>query len=92
MDYSEFQGTIRQGSRTIAEKTPIQLHEHGAIWSGTFSDLTRDKFGTSDQNYFFTLELEDGRVGEVNISFHKTSVIPFEVSFEGVEKEKFRKF
>lgn len=86
MDWMETRGSIRQGSRVIAEEVEVRLEETGKIWRGIFPDLPRERFTGADLNFFFTLALADGRRGDVSVSFRRSQLIPFEIAFEGIRR------
>ena len=88
MPYREEKGSIRQGKRLIAADVDVQLREEGKIWSGIFPGLARGIFSDSDPNFFFTLILADGRVGDINLTFRRSQLIPFEIAFEGVVRKQ----
>lgn len=87
MEWVETKGTIRQGSRVIAEGVEVRMQESGAVWRGIFPDLPRERLAGADLNFFFTLALADGRTGDVSVSFRQSRLIPFEIAFEGVRRK-----
>jgi hypothetical protein len=88
MGSQKIRGTVKQRSRVLVENVMVQLEEDGRVWRGNFPELGREDFAGADLQVPFGLHLQDGRVGEVNLTFYKKGAIPFEVAFEGFAERK----